>query len=84
MTKQHSPVHIDSPIDDVDEIPYERSEMGPGKFGLTVDFSREELDLLRRAHGPGPGLIRFVKAAALEVAGREIKDKSGDGLHAAD
>ena len=70
MTKQHSPVHIDSPIDDVDEIPYERSEMGPGKFGLTVDFSREELDLLRRAHGPGPGLIRFVKAAAIEKAQR--------------
>lgn len=70
MTKQHNPVHIDSPIDDMDEIPYKRTEMGQGKFGLTVDFSREELDLLRRAHGPGPGLIRFVKAAAMEKAKR--------------
>lgn len=84
MTTQRSPAHVESPIDDVDEIPYDRSEMEPGKFGLTVDFSREELDLLRRAHGPGPGLIRFVKSAALEAAERAAESESAEGFRAAD
>ena len=84
MTQQRSKLHIETPIDDVDEIPYDRSQMGPGCIVLEVEFSRDELARLRRALGPGPGMVRFVKRAALETADREAKAKSDDGLHAAD
>lgn len=83
MTQQRSSLHIETPIDDLEEIPYERSLMGPGSLVLEIEFNREEIDRLKARHPRGP-LIHFIKRAALETADREVKGKSGDGLHAAD
>ena len=85
MTKQHSKLHIDTPIADAEEIPYDPAKKGPGAMWLQIEFDREELGRLkaRGSRGDEP-LIRFIKRAALETADREAEAKSGDGLHAAD
>ena len=83
MTKQRSKLHIETPIADAEEIPYDPAKKGPGTMRLQIEFDREEIERLRARHPRGP-LIRFIKRAALETADREAKAKSGDGLHAAD
>jgi hypothetical protein len=83
MTKQRSELHIETPIADAEEIPYDPAKKGPGTMRLQIEFDREEIERLRARHPRGP-LIRFIKRAALETADREAKAKSGDGLHAAD
>ena len=83
MTKQHSKLHIDTPIADAEEIPYDPAKKGPGVLGIEIEFNREEVERLRGRHPRGP-LIRFIKRAALETADREAKAKSDDGLPAAD
>ena len=83
MTKQRSKLHIETPIADAEEIPYDPAKKGPGTMRLQIEFDREEIERLRARHPRGP-LIRFIKRAALETADREAKAKSDDGLHAAD
>ena len=83
MTKQRSKLHIETPIADAEEIPYDPAKKGPGTMRLQIEFDREEIERLRARHPRGP-LIRFIKRAALETADREAEAKSGDGLHAAD
>ena len=83
MTQQRSKLHIETPIDDLEEIPYDRSQMGPGSLILEIKFEREELDRLKARHPRGP-LIRFIKQAALEAADRSAQAKSNDTLRAAD
>ena len=83
MTKQRSKLHIETPIADAEEIPYDPAKKGPGTMRLQIDFDREEIERLRARHPRGP-LIRFIKRAALETADREAKATSDDGLHAAD
>ena len=68
----------------MDEIPYDRSEMGPGKIGLQVDFDQEELDRLYQAIGHAPGIIPFIKQAALEKADAEAARQSQPPIEAAD
>lgn len=77
------PVHVSTDLEpDTTELDVEVEK--PGHAVLRVEFTREYLALLRRAIERGPRMVRFVKSAALEIAGREVKGKSGDGLHAAD
>ena len=77
------PIHVGTDLEpDTPELDVEADK--PARATLQVEFTREELALLRRAAGPGPGLIRFVKAAALEAASRKAKIESSDSLHAAD
>ena len=83
MTKQRSKLHIETPIADAEEIPYDPAKKGPGTMRLQIEFDREEIERLRARHPRGP-LIRFIKRAALETADREAKAKAGESLHAAD
>ena len=86
MTESERPVHVmNPPILEAEEIPYDPADMGPGRFGVEVTFSREEMARLkaRKSRGSEP-LGRFIKRAALEAADREAKAKPSDGLHAAD
>jgi len=84
MTKQRSKLHIETPIDDLEEIPYDRSEMGPGSIILQVEFNSEEMARLDAGIPDDDGrMIRFIKRAALEAADREARAKSGD-IRAAD
>ena len=77
------PIHVGTDLEpDTPELDVEAEK--PGRAILRVEFTPEELALLRRAIGRGPGMVRFVKSAALEVAGRKAKTKSSDSLHAAD
>ena len=85
MTRQRSKLHIETPIDDLEEIPYDRSQMGPGSFVLEVEFNSEEIDrLVAGLPDDDRRMIRFIKRAALEVADREAKAKAADSLQAAD
>ena len=83
MTQQRSRLHIDTPIDDLEEIPYDRSQMGPGSLVLEIEFNREEINRLMARHPKGP-LIRFIKQAALERADREATPLASDELREAD
>ena len=75
------PIHAGTDLEpDTPELDVEAEK--PGCAVLRVEFTREELALLRRAIGPG--LVRFVKSAALEVAGREAKRIASDDLREAD
>ncbi len=85
MTKSERPIHIlNPPILEAEEIPYDRADMGPGRFGVEIKFSREEMARLkaRASRGTEP-LGRFIKRAALEAADREAAAKSSE-THAAD
>ena len=87
MTTQNSQLHIETPIADAEEIPYEREQMGPGSVVLQIRFERDEIDRLRTRSPQGP-LIRFIKQAALEKADAEAQrraDQTVDGsVEAAD
>ena len=72
MTQQRSKLHIETPIDDLEEIPYDRSQMGPGSMILEVKFERDEINRLKARHPRGP-LIRFIKQAALEKADAQAR-----------
>lgn len=85
MTQQKSKLHIDTPIGDLEEIPYDRSQMGPGSLTLEIRFERGEIDRLkaRRSRGSEP-LGRFIKRAALEAADREARGDAATDPAAAD
>ena len=77
------PIHVGTDLEpDTPELDVEPEQ--PGRATLQVEFTREELALLRREIGRGPGLVRFVKAVALEAASRKAKAESSNSLHAAD
>ena len=84
MTKQRSPLHIETPIADAEEIPFDPAKKGPGVLRVEIEFDRGEINRLkaRGSRGSEP-LGRFIKRAALEAADREAAAKSGD-IHAAD
>lgn len=86
MSKRKRPLHImNPPILEAEEIPYDPADMGPGSFGMEIEFSREEMERLkaRSSRGSEP-LGRFIKRAALEAADREAKPLASDGLREAD
>ena len=72
MTTQRSRRHIETPIGDAEEIPFDPSKKGPGVLRLQIEFDRDEINRLksRSSRGREP-LIRFIKRAALETADRE-------------
>ena len=80
MTKQHSPLHIETPIVDEDEIPYDPAKKGPGVLVMELTFERAEIERLkaRSSRGSEP-LGRFIKRAALEAADREAQPGSESG-----
>ena len=86
MSEPKRPIHIMSPpILEAEEILYDPADMGPGSFGLEIEFNREEMERLKaRSSRRSEPLSRFIKRAALEAADREAAAKSGDGLRAAD
>ncbi len=77
MTTHKSQLHIDTPIADAEEIPYEREQMGPGSIVLQIKFERDEIDRLKTRSPKGP-LIRFIKQAALEKADAEAQRRADD------
>ena len=85
MTSQRSELHIESPIADAKEIPFDPAKRGPGLVRYTLEFTREEMERLkaRSSRGTEP-FGRFIKRAALEAADREAAEEHGDSLHAAD
>ncbi len=83
MTRPRSPVHIDTPIDDLEEIPYDPAKKGPGIMRLEIEFNRDEINRLKARHPRGP-LIRFIKQAALEAADAEAARQSQPPIEAAD
>ena len=87
MTTRRSPVHIDTPIDDLEEIPYDPAKKGPGVMRLEIEFDRDEINRLKTRHPRGP-LIHFIKQAALEKAeaqARQHADQQADqSVEAAD
>lgn len=86
MSKRKRPLHImNPPILEAEEIPYDPADMGPGSFGMEIEFSREEMERLkaRSSRGSEP-LGRFIKRAALEAADREAKPLASDDLREAD
>ncbi len=79
MTQQKSALHIDTPIHDVEEIPYDRSEMGPGSFIYEIEFNREEMDRLKtRSTRRTEPLGRWIKRVVFEAIEREAAAKSAD------
>ena len=38
MTKQRSKLHIETPIADAEEIPYDPAKKGPGTHRLEIEF----------------------------------------------
>ena len=83
MTTRRSPVHIDTPIDDLEEIPYDPAKKGPGVMRLEIEFDRDEINRLKTRHPRGP-LIRFIKQAALEKADAEAARQAEASVEAAD
>ena len=70
MSKPDRPVHIMSPsILDAEEIPYDRSQMGPRSMILEIEFSGEEIDRLK-AGTPRPVRADPMDQASLPGAGR--------------
>ena len=41
MTKQRSKLHIETPIADAEEIPYDPAKKGPGAMWLQIEFDRK-------------------------------------------
>ena len=82
MSERPQPAHIvDPPIAEAEEIEVDRSKFGPGIVRFEIDFDREEFERLRAGYTRGPeGYTRFIKRAALELADREAKRKTGDRL----
>ena len=83
MTTRRSPVHIDTPIDDLEEIPYDPAKKGPGIMRLEIEFDRDEINRLKARH-PRGRLIRFIKQAALEKADAEAARRAETSVEAAD
>jgi hypothetical protein len=76
---------MNPPILEAEEIPYDPADMGPGSFGMEIEFNRDEMERLkaRSSRGSEP-LGRFIKRAALEAADREARDHASDDLREAD
>ena len=86
MTKPRRPIHImNPPILEAEEIPYDPADMGPGSFGMEIEFNHDEMERLkaRSSRGSEP-LGRFIKRAALEAADREAERHASDDLREAD
>lgn len=85
MTKQRSPRHVETPIADVEEIPYDPNKKGPGKMRVQIEFDRSEFERLRSGLPDDDGRVtRFIKRAALERADREAEAKRQSDVQAAD
>ena len=77
------PVHVGTDLEaDTPELDVDAEK--PAIAILQVEFTRDEIGLLRQAVSRDLGMLEFVKAAALEAADREAKTKSSDTFHAAD
>ncbi|MCY4618677.1 MAG: hypothetical protein OXD50_09020 [Chloroflexi bacterium] len=76
---------VNPPIEEAVEIPYDRSEMGPGTFTIEVRFDQSEIDRLHKGIPRGPiGVTRFIKEAALAEADRRAAAADTQVLREAD
>ena len=84
MTERRDSTHVvNPPIEEAEEIVYDRSRMGPGSIVIEVEFDDGEIDRLRAGVPRGPeGITRFIKRAALELADREAERKAEERLRA--
>ena len=85
MTERTTPVHIYTPIEECEEIPYDPADIQPGPFLMEIEFNRDELERLKtRSSRDSEPLGRFIKRAALETADREAKRSTAEDLREAD
>ena len=70
-------VHVQTDLEpDTMELDVETRQ--PPRIVLQVEFDRGELTRLQKAIGRGPGMIRFIKQAALEKADAEAQRRADD------
>lgn len=61
---------MNPPIEEAEEIPYDRSQMGPGIMVIEVEFDRAEINRLKRGLDRKTRITRFIKESALAEADR--------------
>lgn len=61
---------MNPPIEEAEEIPYDRSQMGPGVMVIEVEFDRGEINRLKRGLDRKTRITRFIKETALAEADR--------------
>jgi hypothetical protein len=84
MPEHHDHVHIDTPIDDMEEIPYDPAMKTPRNLRIELRFDGDEIDRIKVGTPRPVYLHEWMKQAILEKADREAAAKSNDSLQAAD
>ena len=76
MNEQGDEWHtMNPPIEEAEEIPYDRSQMGPGVMVIEVEFDRAEIDRLKRGLDRKVMITRFIKETALAEADRLASER---------
>ncbi len=83
MPEHSDHVHIDTPIDDMEEIPYDPAMKAPRNLRIELKFNGDEIDRLKAGTPRPVNLRHWMKQAILEAADREAQAQSSD-IHAAD
>lgn len=85
MTDELRPLHVmNPPILEAEEIPYDRSQMGPRSMLLEIEFNGDEIDRLKAGTPRPVRLIQWIKQAALERADAEAQRRADSEVPAAD
>ena len=76
MNEQGDEWHtMNPPIEEAEEIPYDRSQMGPGKMVIEVEFDRSEINRLKRGLDRKTRITRFIKETVLAEADRLAEER---------
>lgn len=73
MPEHDDHVHIDTPIDDMEEIPYDPAMKAPRNMRIELKFNGEEIDRLKAGTPRPVHLHNWMKEAILEKADREAQ-----------
>ncbi len=73
MPEHHDHVHIDTPIDDMEEIPYDPALKAPRNLKIELRFDGGEIDRLKAGTPRPVHLHNWMKEAILEKADREAQ-----------
>ena len=71
---------MNPPIEEAEEIPYDRSEMGPGVMVIEVEFDRAEINRLKRGLDRKTRITRFIKETTLAEADRLAAEREHEEL----